>query len=286
MTDNAEIIQLQNIKKNFGDKKVIRDVSFSVKQGEIFGMLGPSGAGKTTLIRIITGQLKADEGKCMVHGIPSDKLNGRDHRTFGIMMDQFGLYERFSCRENLKLFARIYGVPDAKISEVLEKVGLKGAEKTPAGRLSKGMMSRLRLARAFMTDPEILFLDEPTSGLDPATAKEIHQMILAEKERGKTIFLTTHTMSEAEKLCDKIVLLHEGTIWEEGSPAEICRRHDHQKKLLVHLTNGRDLCLSHDGDSAQTLFSLMQGGQAQTIHTTEPNLETVFLELTGKELEA
>lgn len=277
-------IVISDITKVFGEKKVLDRINLEIGKGEIFGLLGPSGAGKTTLIKILTGQLKAEQGNSIINGVDSQKLTGKDYSGFGIMMDNFGVYERLNCFDNLKIFARIYQIDNDKINEALEAVGLSDARKTAASNLSKGMKSRLRLARVFMINPDILFLDEPTSGLDPATADEIQKMILAEKEKGKTIFLTTHTMAEAEKLCDNIALLNEGKIVEYGSPEEICRRYNHQKKIKIHLTDGTDREISHDENAAGLLAELLQNGQAETIHTTEPNLETVFMELTGKEL--
>ncbi len=277
-------IVISNITKVFGEKKVLDSINLEIGKGEIFGLLGPSGAGKTTLIKILTGQLKAEQGNSIINGVDSQKLTGKDYSGFGIMMDNFGVYERLSCFDNLKIFARIYQIGDEKINEALEAVGLSDARKTAASNLSKGMKSRLRLARVFMINPEILFLDEPTSGLDPATADEIQKMILAEKEKGKTIFLTTHTMTEAEKLCDNIALLNEGKIVEYGRPKEICRRYNHQKKIKIHLTDGTDEEIFHDENAAGVIAELLRSGKAETIHTTEPNLETVFMELTGKEL--
>ena len=279
-------IKSENISKSFGTKKVLDSIDLDIHSGEIFGLLGPSGAGKTTLIKILTGQLSQDSGAAYIGDKDTRMLTGADHKRFGITMDNFGLYERLSCTENLKIFARIYGLPNNSISDSLAKVGLSDAAKTPAGKLSKGMTGRLKLARAFMTDPDILFLDEPTSGLDPVSADEIHKIILSEKARGKTLFLTTHTMTEAEKLCDNIALLNEGKIVEYGTPAEICRRYDHQRMLKIHLYDGQDLELPHNRDAAATLASLIADGKAETIHTTEPDLETVFMEITGKELSA
>lgn len=279
-------IIVSGITRAFGEKKVLDDISVEIRKGEIFGMLGPSGAGKTTFIKILTGQLKADYGTSIINGVDSLKLTGKDHSSFGIMMDDFGVYERLSCFENLKVFARIYGIGNDKIHHALEAVGLSEAAKTAASDLSKGMKSRLRLARVFMTDPDILFLDEPTSGLDPSTADEIQKMILAEKAKGKTIFLTTHTMTEAEKLCDNIALLNEGRIVEYGNPKDICRRYNHQKKLRIHLSDGTDKEIPHDENAAEIIAELIKSGKAETIHTTEPDLETVFMELTGKELSA
>lgn len=279
-------ISINGITKSFGEKKVLDNIKLDIKKGEILGLLGPSGAGKTTLIKILTGQLSAESGKSVINGTDSQKLSGDDYRNFGIMMDNFGVYERLSCFENLKIFARIYGIKNDRINEALESVGLSGDKKTPASNLSKGMKSRLRLARVFMINPDILFLDEPTSGLDPATADEIQKLIQKEKERGKTIFLTTHTMTEAEKLCDNVALLSDGKIVEYGNPKEICRRYNHQKKLKIHLTDGTEKEIPHDENSAEIISELIKSGRAETIHTTEPDLETVFMELTGKELTA
>ncbi|MDE5741543.1 MAG: ABC transporter ATP-binding protein [Oscillospiraceae bacterium] len=277
-------ISANNIVKSFGGKKVLDDISFNVSSGQIFGLLGPSGAGKTTLIKILTGQLRRDLGTVLINGVDADKLTGEDSKSFGIMMDDFGIYERLNCYDNLKIFAEIYGVKKDGILNALKKVGLENAKKTSAAKLSKGMLSRLRLARVFMTDPDILFLDEPTSGLDPATADEIHKIMLAEKEKGKTIFLTTHTMSEAEKLCNDILMINDGKIVEYGSPKEICRRYNHQRMLKIHLSDGSDIQLPHSENTSEKVAELIKNGRAETIHTTEPNLETVFMELTGKEL--
>jgi ABC-2 type transport system ATP-binding protein len=280
----AAAISASNIVKSFGSKRVLDGISFTVRRGQIFGLLGPSGAGKTTLIKILTGQLDRNAGTAEINGLDADKLTGEDNKKFGIMMDNFGIYERLNCYENLKIFAEIYGVKKDGILNALKKVGLENAKKTSAAKLSKGMRSRLRLARVFMIDPDILFLDEPTSGLDPATADEIHKIMLAEKGNGKTIFLTTHTMSEAEKLCNDIVMINEGKIVEHGSPQEICRRYNHQRMLKIHLSNGSDIQFPHNENASDKVAELIKNGSAETIHTTEPNLETVFMELTGKEL--
>ena len=279
-----DAIKINNISKSFGSKTVLDDINLDVEEGEIFGLLGPSGAGKTTLIKILTGQLKGEHGTTEINGINSQQLKSTDYSSFGIMMDNFGVYERLSCFDNLKVFARIYRLDEEDIRAALSDFGLGSAGKTAAGNLSKGMKNRLRLARVFMINPSVLFLDEPTSGLDPATSEDIQQLILAEKKKGKTIFLTTHNMAEAEKLCDHVALLHKGKIVEYGSPQEVCRRYNHQKKLLIHLTDGTDKEIPTDTHSAETVYELMKNNLVETIHSSEPNLETVFLELTGEEL--
>lgn len=274
----------EGIAKNFGSKRVLDGVSLEVKKGEIFGLLGPSGAGKTTLIKILTGQLPADSGRAEINGADAACLTPADRRKIGIMMDNFGLYDRLTCYENMKIFGEIYGISKQDILRALEKVGLKGEARTPAAKLSKGMSSRLRLARVLMTDPDILFLDEPTSGLDPSAAAQIHKLMLGEKERGKTVFLTTHTMAEAEKLCSCIVMINDGRKAEQGSPREICMRYDHQRSLRIHLSDGGDISLPCDGVCADKVAELIKSGRVRTVHTTEPDLETVFMEITGREL--
>ena len=200
------------------------------------------------------------------------------------MMDSFGVYERFSCYENLKLFAQLFRIPEKEIGDRLKEVGLQDAVKTPAGKLSKGMRSRLQLARVFLQKPELLFLDEPTGGLDPGNAEEIHRLILDKKREGCTIFLTTHNMAEAERLCDSIALLNEGKIVERGMPKEICRKYDRQRKLCIHRYDGVEEELSNGRDGAERLYQLLWEGLAETVHSTEPDLESVFMELTGRKL--
>ena len=248
-----KVIQINKIKQQFGQKTVLENINMEIEKGEIIGLLGPSGAGKTTLIKILTGQLKPTSGTASIFGKASDSLKGKDYCRIGMMMDNFGLYDRLSCYDNLLFFTKIYGIPKRKITEALERVGLLEAKKTVVSNLSKGMRSRLLLARVLMGEPDILFLDEPTSGLDPATTKEIHEVILQEQKKGVTIFLTTHNMAEAEKLCNHIALLNDGRIVEYGESKEICRRYNHQKRIMVHLYNGMDLELSHDKTSIETL---------------------------------
>lgn len=279
------VIDVRNIKHNFGEKVVLDNVNFQISKGEIFGLLGPSGAGKTTLIKILTGQLRPAAGESTLLGKESVNLTGNDYRKIGIMMDNFGLYERLNCYDNLKFYTMINGIPAERIDEVLEKVGLKDARKTMVSNLSKGMRSRLLLARGILCEPEVLFLDEPTSGLDPMTTEEIHKLILEEKAKGTTIFLTTHNMAEAEKLCDNVALLNEGKIVEYGNPKETCRKYNHQKKFLLHLYDGSEVILQHDKTSIEKLAGYLEKGELETIHSTEPNLETVFIELTGRKFD-
>ena len=279
------MIRCNDVFKSFSEKTVLSGISFNIGDGEIFGLLGPSGAGKTTLIRILTGQLSFDKGYVTVFDKEVSSLSGEDKKNIGIMMDQFGVYERLSCIDNLKVFADIYKAPYDRIKSTLEEVGLKDAQNIPAVKLSKGMRARLALARVFMHSPKLIFLDEPTSGLDPQTMRQIHKIILEKKKEGCTVFLTTHNMEEAYKLCDRVALLNEGVIVENDTPARICRKYNHQKTIKLHLSSGEDVVIPHESNSSEMIGRLLSDGSIETIHSSEPTLETVFLELTGRRLE-
>lgn len=216
------MISMTNIVKRFDNKTVLTDVSFRVDRREIFGLLGPSGSGKTTIINILTHQLIPEGGHYDI---------GATSKETGLMLEEDGLYKRLTTTENLNLFAGIYGVDKSKVSEALHSVGLGNDQKTPVAKLSKGMRQRLALARAILHAPKVLFLDEPTGALDPATARGIHKLILNLRDKGATIFLTTHNMEEAVGLCDNVALLHQGKIVEYGSPNAICEKHNSFKTI-------------------------------------------------------
>ncbi len=279
------MINAKGISKTFSDRKVLSGIDLDIKPGTIFGLLGPSGAGKTTLIKIITGQMGFDSGEVSVFGKSVTELNGEEKKQIGIMMDDHGVYDRLTVADNLKIFCDIYGVPYSAIGSALKEVGLSDSAKKPAMKLSKGMLARLKLARVFMVSPKILFLDEPTSGLDPMTMKYIHKLILERRNAGCTVFLTTHNMEEATVLCDEVALLNEGKIVDRGAPSDICRRYNHQKTINIHLKTGEDISFAHDAESAEKISSLIEQGKIETIHSSGPTLETVFIELTGRTLE-
>ena len=210
----AEYISISHLSKKFDKDYVLKDVNAVLREGEILGFLGPSGAGKTTTIKILTGQLRPTSGEARVLGINCDEIDERIYEQIGIVTDSSGVYERMSVYDNLKYFARLMNAPLENIDPLLKRIGLYEHRKKPAGKLSKGQKQRLVVARAVLHKPKVLFLDEPTSGLDPSTALEIHEMLQELKESGMAVFLTTHNMEEATKLCDHVALLNEGVIME------------------------------------------------------------------------
>lgn len=280
-----DTIVTESISHSFGEHTVLENISFKVQEGEVFGLLGPSGAGKTTLIKILTGQLKQKSGSAKLLGTDTGNLGNAEHAQIGTMMDNFGLYARLSVYDNLCFYADIYQAPRHVIEDILKSMGLYEARKTAVSRLSKGMKNRLSLARALMNDAKILFLDEPTSGLDPATTREIHTVLQEQKAKGTTIFLTTHNMFEAESLCDHVALLSSGTIIEYGEPQEVCRKYNHLNKIQITLKNGEVVSLENNKATAAPLTEYLEKDEISAIHSTEPTLESVFIELTGKGLD-
>jgi len=280
-----ELIKLNNISKTFDDKTALKDITISLHEGEILGFLGPSGAGKTTTIKIITGQLIQTRGEAFVLGSNCNKINEDIYKQIGIVTDSSGIYEEFSVYENLKLFCEILGVNETRIDELLDRVGLTQQKKQLAGKLSKGQTQRLVLARSVLHKPKVLFLDEPTSGLDPSTALEIHKLLLELKEEGMGIFLTTHNMEEATKLCKRVALLNDGVIVEFGTPQEICLRYNTNKKYKLVLNDGKGLTLEQNKDDLSKMNELLLMNKVESLHSCEPTLENVFLQVTGRELQ-
>jgi ABC-2 type transport system ATP-binding protein len=206
-------ISLEKVSKKFGTREALKEVSFTVEQGDIFGYLGPNGAGKTTSIRILLGLLQATSGTASILGEDVSKDEAR--RKVGFVLETDGLYDNMTAEENLEYYFRIYGVPEPKgrVGKMLDSVGLGDRAKDKAGTYSKGMRQRLALARSMAHTPGLLILDEPTAGVDPSGQIEIRQLILdmAHKE-GKTIFLSSHNLDEVERICNRIALIDRGEI--------------------------------------------------------------------------
>ena len=220
---DAAALSVHGLSKRFGDRVAFQDVSFEIDHGEVFGFLGPNGAGKTTAVRTLGTLIAPTSGSATVAGIPLAPENGVEiRRRISIMPETPGLYLRLSVAENLECFADLYEVPDShdRIDRALRAVNLADRASDPCGTLSKGLRQRVALARALLSDPEVLFLDEPTAGLDPVATRDVHELIAALGRSGVTIFLTTHRLEEAERLCDRVAILNT-TLRTIGRPDEL-----------------------------------------------------------------
>ena len=276
------IISVQNLKKDYGDVVALNNVNFTIQAGEIFGFLGPSGAGKTTTVKILTKQLGKYSGEVKLFEKSLSKFGVELYDKIGIMTDTSGLYERLTVLDNLIPFAMIHKKEKRECIQVLKKVGLEAVERKKVSELSKGMKQRVILARAMLHRPDILFLDEPTSGLDPATAQMIYSVLKELKQTGTAIFLTTHNMNEAATLCDRLALLFNGQIVELGSPKEICLKYNNTKKYRVMDIFGNTYIFTDKEADRKRMAELFNRQAIETIHSCEPTLEQVFIEITGR----
>ena len=278
-----DILSMQNVSLSFGSTRALDGLSFAVKEGEIFGFLGPSGAGKTTTIKLLTRQLRPGAGEIAVFGAPIARLDSAAYEQIGILSDNSGVYERMSVYENMKLFADLRGLPASRIGEVLEKVGLADAGKRVAKKLSKGMRQRLILAMAVLLRPRLLFLDEPTAALDTATTAAIHRLLREMNDGGTTIFLTTHNMEEADRLCARVAFLNEGRIAETGVPAQLKLKYA-KDRVRVLLEDGEALECARNPEAIGALLADLSGRGIASVHSEEPDLEEIFLQVTGRNL--
>lgn len=278
------IISMKNVRKDFKGSTALMNLNFSIAEGEIFGFLGPSGAGKTTTIKLLTSQLIPTSGEVKVFG-KDVYANKKDIvKNVGILSDTSGIYDRLSVLDNLMLYADIYGVPKKNVLEILEKVGMIADIKKEAKKLSKGMKQRLMIARAVLHKPKLLFLDEPTSSLDPGTTLEIHRLLRKLNEEGTTIFLTTHNMEEADKLCDRVAFLNAGEIVDIGNPAALKLKYTNDHIKVILKDKNKEIMLKNDSEGASKIKAWMEEGRLLAIHSMEPSLEKIFLNLTGREL--
>lgn len=278
-----EIIEVNNISKSFKNKKALEALTFTVKEGEIFGFLGPSGAGKTTTIKILTSQLLPSSGEAKILGKSTNSLNKDIFYHIGILTDNSGVYERLSVFDNLKLFSSIYGLATSEIDEILTTLGLIKDKSTIAKKLSKGMRQRLILARAVIHKPKLLFLDEPTSSLDPGLANDVHKYLKKLNKNGTTIFLTTHNMEEADKLCHRVAFLNDGKIVELDNPENLKLKYS-ENKINILLKNSERLEIDNNAEGGKIIKELMEKDTLLSIHSKEPSLEDIFLKLTGRDL--
>ncbi|MBO6717986.1 MAG: ABC transporter ATP-binding protein [Rhizobiaceae bacterium] len=261
-------------------------LNFSIADGEVYGLLGPSGAGKSTTQRILMGLLGGFSGEARVFGQPVGSMGREFYERIGVSFELPTLYLRLTARENLKLFAALYDRPTRDPLDVLGLVDLADAADQRVETFSKGMKMRLNLCRALLHDPDLLFLDEPTTGQDPARARMTRALILRLKAEGKTVFLTTHNMAEADEICDRVGFLAHGHIPVTGKP-EALKREYGQRVLEVTTRAGDGLdkaSFPMDGIGVNEDFrSLIASTEVVSMHTLEASLDDVFIKATGIE---
>ena len=298
------ILQVTSLRKSYGTLNAVDGISFSVKPGECFGLLGPNGAGKTSTIRMLYGFTQRDSGRLELFGLDIDQEIRQIKSRLGICQQEDSLDPDLSVRNNLVGYARYFSIPkykaEAKADELLDFFALKGRANDKVQHLSGGLKRRLMLARALINDPEMLILDEPTTGLDPQSRQLLWQKLAELKAQGLTILVTTHYMDEAERLCDRLVIVDHGKILVEGHPAKLVRQQvghtvieianpdarvfnfleevrarfeDLGRRLLIYLDEGDDLFMKLTREVGAEGCTLRPAG-----------LEDLFLKLTGREL--
>lgn len=280
------MITVDNLSFGYTKTPFLTGLRFSVKKGEIFGFLGPSGAGKTTLQKILIGMLTGYQGSAQINGVECKTYTKHFYETIGVDFEFPTLYEKLTARQNLQFFASLYEKPPRDIDGLLASVGLLQDADKRVSAFSKGMKARLGFIRALLHEPEVLFLDEPTSGLDPSNSRQMKDMILAEKAAGKTILLTTHNMADATELCDRVAFIINGAIHALDSPHNLIMSRGAAQVCYTYLEQGerRGSCPLDAVSSDATLRRLIAENRLLSIHSSEPTLNDVFLEITGHAL--
>ncbi len=303
-TDRA--IQIEGLMKSYGSLKAVDRISFYVKKGQIFTLLGPNGAGKTTTVEILEGLKEADAGRIEFFGRKVDRIAGKEKEDIGVLLQKNSYIEKVKVKEMIKMFSSFYK-KSLPVHEILEKVALKDKENSYVENLSGGQQQRLSIGLALINDPKILYLDEPTTGLDPQARRNLWDLIEALKSDGKTIFLTTHYMDEAEKLSDYVYIMDQGRIIADGTPEELIDNLGQEnvidfarngledpefsrlKELYPRIKSNPEEISVYVQDLSTALPDLINWAETadfklDNLKIRRPNLEDVFLELTGKGL--
>ncbi len=281
-----EIIEVNNLSFNYSrDTEILKDISFSIEEGEIFGFLGPNGSGKSTTQKIITGILDRYSGEVSILGENLKNLDYKIYHELSVLFEHPYLYSNLSAIDNLKYFSSFYSKDRVRdIDKILDRLNLKmDFRNKSVSKYSKGMKQRVSMARALISSPKILFLDEPTSGLDPAGSVLFREIILEEKKRGTTIFLTTHNMHDAELLCDRIAFIVDGKIVSIDTPTNYKMANNDSRVNLRYKVNNEIEESTIDIKDLKTNSNFLND-EIVSIHTAELNLEDIFIKLTGKEL--
>lgn len=301
------MIQVEGLQKHYGDIKAVDGISFEVQPGEIFGFLGPNGAGKTTTVEIIEGYRKADDGKVTVMGLDPGRKGYEIKERIGIMLQETALYENLRVVELLQLFASYYKHP-VDTDRLLEMIGLEEKRRSFIRELSGGQRQRVVFVLSLINDPELLFLDEPTAGLDPQSRRGIWNWIGRAKQEGKTVFLTTHYIEEAEALCDRVAIIDHGKIIALDTPKQLMADADAEQKISFVIEGHLDTAhlqgkpgvsrVLDDGQGKYTLYApevqpvlkslILQaetnGFSLRGLTVEGATLEDVFIQLTGRRI--
>ncbi len=280
------MIKVNDLCFSYSASPFIQNMGFEVYDGEIFGFLGPSGAGKSTVQKILTGLITAYRGSVTVDGLEVKRRDRGFYENIGVDFEFPSLYEKLTARENLRFFASLYK-KQTNIDGHLKSVGLLDDADKKVSEFSKGMKSRLNFIKALLHNPGYLFLDEPTSGLDPKNARQMKDIILEQKARGKTILLTTHNMYDATELCDRVAFIVDGGLRALDTPHRLIMQKGAAKVRYTWNENGRERTgeapLGQTGGDA-LLSRLMGENRLTSIHSSEPTLNDLFADLTGREL--
>ncbi len=270
--------------------EAVRGVDFAIEQGEIFGFLGPSGAGKSTTQKVLIRLLRGFQGQITVLGKPLNEWDDSYYEQVGVAFELPNHYQKLTARENLSLFRTLYSRDTRDPAELLEMVGLADDADTRLSQFSKGMQMRLNFVRALIHQPDLLFLDEPTTGLDPVNGQKIKEILRQQKEQGRTIFLTTHDMTVADQICDRVAFIIDGKITLIDSPRNLRLQHGQRRVRVEYHQDGTSSPAQHaefplDGlaDSDEFL-EILRTNRIETIHTQEATLEDIFIQTTGRSL--
>lgn len=284
-TSPADVmIEVTNLSRHFGEIKAVDDVSFTVNRGEIFSFLGHNGAGKTTTIRMLTGRSIPTSGTARIAGMDIVRQRSEILPIINVVPEDQNLYERLTGRANMDLFAELYGVPNSRVDDLLERVDLVEASSRPTKTYSSGMKQRLLIARALINEPQLLFLDEPTRGLDPASAKELRDMIAELSRNGTTVFLTTHLMEEADDLSHRVAFISNGRLVAIDNPRELKLQHGERSADVLLEDRSEHVIMLDDPSDARQLSEWMQAGRVISLHSREGTLEDVFIAIAGRPL--
>jgi ABC-2 type transport system ATP-binding protein len=300
------VIEVSGVRKAYGKTVAVADASFTVQQGEIFGLIGPNGAGKTTTMECIEGLRKPDAGTIAVLGLDPYRQVYQLQERIGVQLQQAQLQKRIKVWEAVDLWASLYGTKTVDATRLLDQLGLTDKRNAWFMNLSGGQKQRLFIALALINDPEVVFLDELTTGLDPQARHAIWDLVRGIRERGKTVFLTTHLMEEAERLCDRVAIMEHGRIIDIDTPERMVRRHCPERAVVLDTEDAgaeeqfRKIAGVEQVERAGRRFTIRGQGEdlvTEVIHclsenrirvtdfrTILPTLEDVFLKLTGRSI--